>query len=85
MIFSVVYLLARRLLGFLMLAEGTSAQVRQRASWPGGRVLCTRSRGPAAIHLGLPLLAASCGLPASSGGPPRTLAQETLPQRHAPS
>ena len=29
-----------------------------------------RERGPAAIHLGLPLPAASCGLPASSGGPP---------------
>jgi hypothetical protein len=30
-------------------------------------VLCTRLRGPAAIQLGLPLLAASCGLPASIG------------------
>ena len=42
----------------------------RRASRPVGRVLCTRLRGPAAIHLGLPLPAASCGLPASSGGPP---------------
>jgi hypothetical protein len=40
---------------------------RRRASRPVGRVLCTRSRGPAAIHLGLPLLTASCGLPASIG------------------
>ena len=40
---------------------------RRRARWPVGRVLCTRSRGPAAIHLGLPLPAASCGLPASIG------------------
>jgi hypothetical protein len=39
----------------------------RRASRPVGRVLCTRLRGPAAIHLGLPLLAASCGLPASIG------------------
>jgi hypothetical protein len=39
----------------------------RRASWPVGRVLCTRLRGPAAIHLGLPLPAASCGLPASIG------------------
>src|SRR5689334_15911009 len=33
------------------------------------RVLCTRSRGAAAIHLGLPLPAGSSGLPAGSGGP----------------
>ena len=39
----------------------------RRASWPVGRVLCARLRGPAAIHLGLPLPAASCGLPASIG------------------
>ena len=38
-----------------------------RASRPVGRVLCTRRCGPAAIHLGLPLPAASCGLPASIG------------------
>jgi len=42
----------------------------RRASWPVGRVLCTRFRGPAVIHLGLPLPAASCGLPADSGEPP---------------
>jgi integrase len=36
-------------------------------SRPVGRVLCTRLRGPAVIHLGLPLPAASCGLPASIG------------------
>ena len=36
-------------------------------SRPVGRVLCTRVRGPAAIHLGLPLPAASCGLPAGIG------------------
>jgi hypothetical protein len=39
----------------------------RRASRPVGRVLCTRLRGPAAIHLGLPLPAVSCGLPASIG------------------
>src|SRR6266568_3124272 len=49
-------------------AKRTSPEFGRRASWPVGRVLCTRSRGPAAIHLGLPLLTASCGLPASSGG-----------------
>jgi hypothetical protein len=37
----------------------------RRASRPVGRVLCTRVSGPAAIHLGLPLPAASCGLPTS--------------------
>jgi hypothetical protein len=42
----------------------------RRASWPVGRVLCARFRGPAVIHLGLPLPAVSCGLPAGSGGPP---------------
>src|SRR5215472_13527614 len=42
----------------------------RRASWPVGRILCARSRGPAVIHLGLPLPTASCGLPADSGGPP---------------
>jgi hypothetical protein len=36
-------------------------------SRPVGRVLCARSRGPTVIHLGLPLPAASCGLPASIG------------------
>jgi len=36
-------------------------------SRPVGRVLCSRSRGAAIIHLGLPLPAASCGLPASIG------------------
>src|SRR5579859_340805 len=36
-------------------------------SRPVGRVLCPRSRGAAIIHLGLPLPAASCGLPASIG------------------
>jgi hypothetical protein len=44
-----------------------SHRLGRRASWPVGRVLCTRSRGPAAIHLGLPLPTASCGLPASIG------------------
>jgi hypothetical protein len=34
-------------------------------SRPVGRVLCSRSRGAAVIHLGLPLPATSCGLPAS--------------------
>ena len=36
-------------------------------SRPVGRVLCARLRGAAVIHLGLPLPAASCGLPASIG------------------
>ncbi len=36
-------------------------------SRPVGRVLCSRLRGAAVIHLGLPLPAASCGLPASIG------------------
>ncbi len=40
---------------------------RRRTSRPVGRVLCTRESGPAAIHLGLPLPAASCGPPASIG------------------
>jgi hypothetical protein len=41
-----------------------------RAQWtsrPVGRVLSLRSRGVAVIHLGLPLPAASSGLPAGSG------------------
>jgi hypothetical protein len=42
----------------------------RRASRPVGRVLCASRSWPTAIHLGLPLPAASCGLPASSGGPP---------------
>jgi hypothetical protein len=47
--------------------QGASAPLRA-AGEPACRpVLCTRSRGPAAIHLGLPLPAASCGLPASIG------------------
>jgi len=36
-------------------------------SRPVGRVLCARLRGAAVIHLGLPLPAASCGLPAGIG------------------
>jgi hypothetical protein len=50
-------------------------------SWPVGRVLCTRLRGPAAIHLGLPLPAASSGLPASSGGPPSIARAGAAPVR----
>src|SRR6185437_11256907 len=34
---------------------------------------CTRSRGPAVIHLGLPLPTASCGLPTDSGGQPSNI------------
>jgi len=50
------------------LQEKTAGQQPgRRASRPVGRVLCARLRGPAAIHLGLPLPAASCGLPASIG------------------
>jgi hypothetical protein len=40
---------------------------RKGVSRPVGRVLCPRLRGAAAIHLGLPLPTASCGLPASIG------------------
>ena len=43
------------------------SRVRRRASRPVGRVLCTSQSWPTAIHLGLPLLTASCGLPASIG------------------
>lgn len=57
----------------------------RRASRPVGRVLCTRSRGPTAIHLGLPLPAASCGLPASSGGPPSIARAGPRPQPRNPS
>ena len=42
----------------------------RRASWTVGRILCARLRGPAVIHLGLPLPTASCGPPADSGGLP---------------
>ncbi len=48
-------------------ASAEGAAVRRRASQPVGRVLCARRSGPTAIHLGLPLLTASCGLPASIG------------------
>jgi hypothetical protein len=49
---------------------------------PVGGVLCTRRSGPTAIHLGLPSLTASCGLPASIGraGHPHTLAQSPRPE-----
>ena len=46
---------------------------RSPAAWVGGEPACRpgsvhpRKRGPAAIHLGLPLPAASCGPPASFG------------------
>ena len=58
-------------------------QAGRRASWPVGRVLCTHFRGPAVIHLGLPLPAASCGLPADSGEQPSNArAGTTSHQRH---
>ena len=58
----------------------------RRASWPVGRVLCTRSRGPTAIHLGLPLPAASCGLPASIGRAALNRSRRLVPlARHCPS
>ncbi len=44
-----------------------SITVDEGVSRPVGRILCTRLRGPTVIHLGLPLPAASCGLPASIG------------------
>src|SRR5450759_4284886 len=43
------------------------SELGRRVSRPVGRVLCARRSGPTAIHLGLPLPAASCGLPASIG------------------
>ena len=56
----------------------------RRASWPVGRILCTRFRGPTVIHLGLPLPTASCGLPADSGGPPSIARAGATPsRRHA--
>jgi hypothetical protein len=49
-------------------ARFAARQMRSRwVSRPVGRVLCARLRGAAVIHLGLPLPAASCGLPASIG------------------
>ena len=42
-------------------------RIKKGVSRPVGRVLCSRSRGAAVIHLGLPLPTASCGLPASIG------------------
>jgi hypothetical protein len=56
-------------------------QAGRRASWPVGRVLCTRFRGPAVIHLGLPLPTASCGLPADSGEPPSNVRAGTTSRR----
>jgi len=53
----------------------------RRASWPVGRVLCARSRGPAAIHLGLPLPAVSCGLPASIGRAALNRSRRSTPRR----
>ena len=53
-----------------------------RASRPVGRVLCTRGCGPTAIHLGLPLPAASCGLPASIGR--AVLKRSRRKRKHAP-
>ena len=43
------------------------SDVKKGVSRPVGRVLCARLRGAAVIHLGLPLPAASCGLPAGIG------------------
>jgi len=56
-------------------------QLGRRASWPVGRVLCARSRGPAAIHLGLPLPTASCGLPASIGRAALNRSRRSAPLR----
>ncbi len=47
--------------------SGAGQRGRGWVSRPVGRVLCARLRGAAVIHLGLPLPAASCGLPASIG------------------
>ena len=55
--------------------------------WATGESACRpgsvrpRERGPAAIHLGLPLPAASCGLPASSGGQPSNARAVATPRR----
>jgi AcrR family transcriptional regulator len=65
---------ALAILGSLLACELTARRAvagrsgrRAGVSRPVGRVLCTRLRGPTVIHLGLPLPAASCGLPASIG------------------
>src|ERR1700761_9627486 len=52
-----------------MMSRGAASQLKPRkgVSRRVGRVLCARLRGAAVIHLGLPLPAASCGLPASIG------------------
>ena len=49
------------------LGQPRARTARREVSRPVGRVLCARLRGAAVIHLGLPLPAASCGLPASIG------------------
>jgi hypothetical protein len=51
----------------LALSLRRRSKAQKGVSRPVGRVLCARLRGPAAIHLGLPLPTASCGLPASIG------------------
>jgi hypothetical protein len=62
-----------------------AGQRRRRASRPVGRVLCTRLRGPTAIHLGLPLPAASCGLPASIGRAALNRSRRSAPLPAPPS
>ena len=52
--------------------------------WPVGRVLSSRASRRsrwATIHLGPPLPAASCDLPASSDGPPSDASEEALRSR----
>jgi hypothetical protein len=56
------------------------SEAQKGVSRPVGRVLCARLRGPTVIHLGLPLPAASCGLPASSGGQPSNARAGRLPR-----
>jgi hypothetical protein len=78
----------------------TFPRKRRRVSRPVGRVLRTRLRQAAAVHLGLPLPAASCGLPADIGraaversrrphcprsAPGLTCTQRCLRRQHAPA
>jgi hypothetical protein len=58
---------SRRRRGDILTCASRQVSAMKGVSRPVGRVLCARLRGPAVIHLGLPLPAASCGLPASIG------------------
>jgi hypothetical protein len=62
-------------------ADAAGRPVRRRASRPVGRVLCTRSRGPAAIHLGLPFAGSLVrSTREHRAGRPQPLAQSPRPE-----